>query len=681
MEFKDKVIKPFTPIKVKKDESGIKVEVIGRKYIFNESAMLSSIITRDKELLVSPMRFVGIEDGERIEWKIKYCKIFSESDEKVVILGSMQSDKFIINIAYNIEYDGYCKVSVKLMPRGHTVAEEFGLANTQKAQFKLERLWLEIPLKEKSSEMYHIYPIADITDDSGKIYKKKDFDTCSGELGKGNYRLPFETILWLGDDEKGISVILPSDENIQPMDGNAFIEIDRKDGERVLRYRLLDSPPIKWEKFKSNPQSAYVISFSMGIQVTPVKPLPDKTFPHNALHIDCFKKIEGNYIDFLSNPVKEGDTEIGYDRIKRLGVNTLILHEKWNDIQNYPYLTEFSSNQLKTIINECHARGIKVIPYFGYEISSLAPDFDEIDKDVIVINEHGNADGGWWRVPPQRDYPVCYNSSYRHTFVNGIKELIEKYRFDGVYIDGTIYPRKCINESHGCGYIGADGKRHGTYPIDGIRQTLKELYAVIEPIGGIINFHSNACNFAAMAFTHLDWAGESIQFKLVKEGASDLPLDFLRAEYGGRNFGVQMEMIVYENRPIWRFEQAMALGMVHGIFPRPNDIGEPLELMSKVWEITNVFPVDKSAWLPYWKNDDNFFNTDKIKVSEFRYIDVCAERQSLIIASNLSGEKVIAELNDEKFKYKVLYGNAEIVGNRFEFKEFDFSIIFLREKD
>ena len=610
--------------------------------------------------------------------------MFSHSQEKAVIVGSMQSECFIVNTSYRIEYDGYFDFDIKIMPRGGTVAEDFGLEVAKKREYILSRLWLEIPLKKESAGMYHFQPTSDIVREDGSVYKKKDFDTCSGELEQGSvkYHLPYKHIFWMGDEEKGLGFVISSDENWQPADKDRVIEIEDNGDQRILRIRLLDSMPEKWLAYRESPRSAYCLSFSFGMQVTPVKPYPEKTFMYNGLHIDCFKKVDKDYIDLFAGPVVEGDTEIGYDRLKRLGVTTLVLHEKWNNMQNYPELTEFSANQLKTIVEECHKRGIKVLTYFGYELSSLAPDFTDIEKEAKIVPEYGDHEGGWWRVPSQRDFCVCYNSSYRNKMVDGIKHLIETYHFDGIYIDGMIYPRKCTNQLHGCGYMGTDGKLHGTHPFKAIRQILKELYSVIEPLGGIINFHCNALNFAALAFTHIDWAGESIQFKLVKEGPADIPLDFLRAEYSGNNLGVPLEMIAYENRPIWTFEQAAALGIVHKIFPRPNDIGKPLEFMSKIWQITDRFPIDKSEWVPYWRNKDFKFDNENVKTSYWEYTDVCGKKQLLVLASNLSGNCVAnAKIKADGFNMSVLNGNAVYKGEGFDFAQYTYTIICLTESE
>ena len=40
------------------------------------------------------------------------------------------------------------------------------------------------------------------------------------------------------------------------------------------------------------------------LQPTPVKTFPKQPYLHNALHLDCFVKIKGNYIDFVGDTVQ-----------------------------------------------------------------------------------------------------------------------------------------------------------------------------------------------------------------------------------------------------------------------------------------------------------------------------------------------------------------------------------------
>ena len=116
MEFKDKVIKPFTPVTLERGQNQNTVGVIGRTYTFDNASMISSITSRGKELLASPMRLVGTEDGEDIKWNIVDSKVFSHTQERAVIVGSLQSECFIINTAYKIDYDGYIEIDVKGYP-------------------------------------------------------------------------------------------------------------------------------------------------------------------------------------------------------------------------------------------------------------------------------------------------------------------------------------------------------------------------------------------------------------------------------------------------------------------------------------------------------------------------------------------------------------------------------------
>lgn len=59
------------------------------------------------------------------------------------------------------------------------------------------------------------------------------------------------------------------------------------------------------------------------------------------------------------------------------------LHEKWNDLQNSPFITRKTADRLRLIAEEAHKRGIKVIPYFGYEISSLSPYWHKMGEEIM----------------------------------------------------------------------------------------------------------------------------------------------------------------------------------------------------------------------------------------------------------------------------------------------------------
>ena len=243
---------------------------------------------------------------------------------------------------------------------------------------------------------------------------------------------------------------------------------------------------------------------------------------------------------------------------------------------------------------------------------------------------------GWYRFPAQREISVCYNSPISDAFVRGIERLVEEYGFDGIYLDGTGMVWDCKNTAHGCGYVDADGNLKATYPIFGVRNLLKKLYGIFESRGKTINCHVSDCFCTAgIAFAHALWVGEYIQYSLVQGGAKEMPEGYLRATHNGRNFGIPSELIVYENKPIWGFDDALAFSLVNGVLPRPNDIGEPLEKMSAIWKIVDAFPMADSQWYPYYKPEELPFSCQNraVKISGNCYSGSQNNRWMLWIAN------------------------------------------------
>ena len=225
---------------------------------------------------------------------------------------------------------------------------------------------------------------------------------------------------------------------------------------------------------------------------------------------------------------------------------------------------------------------------------------------------------------------------------DGVAKLMDEFHIDGVYLDGTAHPRCCHSLEHGCGWKDENGNVHGTYQINAIRALFRELYDIVSSRGGMINVHCfGFINFTALPYIHQTWYGENLQFELMHGSEKDLDLDYFRTEYIGRNMGVPVEFIAYENRPYWKFESALACALLHGILPRPNDINHPLELMSGVWKIFDAFPIDKSEWMPYWKNEAQASH-EKVKISYYRYTDLSGESQLLAFAVNISASPVEA---------------------------------------
>lgn len=672
-----KIPRPFIPLRTETNGLEHTVHVIGRDYTVGADGMLTSIKSQGVELLAAPMRIVSIEDGAESNWNNDYPDNESESfiqnrsDENIIICGAKQSDRFIVDTCYNIDYDGCIDVDLKLMTRGQTVAQVFGIGETKPTLFKLDKLWLEIPLKAEAATLYHMYPNSSMKYDGGEI--PMTGMSTSGKVPKQSVGIPFKALLWLGNEERGLGFFAENDRNWQSAESDRAIEFVHDGDALILRIRLLDSHPISWKgdpKYGMN--NFKPITFKFGLHSTPVKPFPKQPYIHNAFHLDCGIKVKGNYIDVLAGR---------YDELKEKGVTTLILHEKWNKSQNYFELSEFTERQIRTITDECHKRGIKVLTYFGYELSSMSPEWDELEKHTSYRKADGQLDGGWWRVPFQRDYIVCYNSEYEDRFIAGVTKMMDEYHTDGVYLDGTSHARCCCSTEHGCGWYDENGQLHGSYQHRAIRRLFKRLYDVVESRGGEINVHDYGfVNFTAIPYIHQNWYGENLQFSLVKKGMTeDMNLDYFRAEYIGRNMGAPVEFIAYANPPKWTFEQALACSILHGILPRPNDIEHPLDLMSGVWKIFDSFPIDKSEFMPYWKNEV-VSSSEKIKVTYYRYYDLSGAAQLLAFVVNISALDIDSVKIDfpEDVSSAIDMQTKERVGFEFSMKPYSCRILFVK---
>ncbi len=673
-----RIPRPFLPVCVESANLCHTVYVVDRDYTFGPDGLPVSIRSQGQELLASPVRIVCVEDGADAVWDDQYPEnesesfIQSRSDEKAVICGAKQSERFILDSCTTVNYDGSMEIDLKFMTRGKTVAQEFGIADVKPVRFKLDRLWLEIPLKRETATLFHMFPNCAMKLLDGSVREMGQM-TMSGRVPGADAVLPFRPLLWIGDEERGLGWFAENDRNWQPADRASAMEFVWEENALTLRVHLLDSQPVSWKRDPALGMGYFPVDFRFGLMATPVKPFPRQPYLHNAFHLDCGIKIKGNYGDYLADQGR-------FDRLREMGVTTLILHEKWNKSQNWFELSEYTARQLTFIVEECHKRGIRVLPYFGYEMSAMSPAWNSLHEKALLRSADGSHTGGWWRVPFQRDYIVCYNSEYQDLFLEGITRLMDTYHIDGVYLDGTSEPRFCCNTEHGCGWYDEEGTLHGSYAVNAVRRLFERLYDIVESRGGMINVHGfGFINFTALPYIHQTWYGENLQFTLMKGTTEDIDLDYFRTEYTGRNMGVPVEFIVYENRPLWKFESALSCSLLHGILPRPNDIGHPLELMGRVWNILGRFPIAQSEWMPYWKNTVSA-SSCKVKVSYYRYRTLTGEVQILAFVANISAspQKEVTVAFEEPVSFAADMEHGEEIGFTFDLDGYGYRILFVR---
>ncbi len=657
-----KILNTWTPLECSCADNKVDLKVWGRDYVIENNVLYSSVKVLNEEILSSPIRVVAKEDGNDCQWTEVENFVLSKDDEKAIICSSMRSEAITIDVVSTVEFDGYTNIVLSAMPRTHTLYEDKEYGFQKSTNWSLDRLWVEIPLKKAYAKNFHYFPNREgcpTPSFEGKSIPENR--VASSREIPSSMAMHFMPILYVGDETRGFCFAADHNKNWQPEDINRAMEIIDGEEEVIVRLHLTDSYPLSWYRpdgVTPKKNSALPLTFDFNFQFTPVKPFPENPYKEKILHIDCFNgKIPIEYNDYLAGEIVEGSGENCYDRMKRLGVTTLILHEKWNPVQNCWIIGEDTVKRTSEIINECHSRGIKVVPYFGYELSTLSPYWaSKSDEWINMIAPDTVKDFSWYRKPNQRARHMCSGSEFNQYLLKGIKKVITDFDFDGLYIDTFCIPYGCFNQKHGCGFVDPFGNTQPTYPISKVREFCRGIYEFLEERGGYFNPHiSSCCNIPAYSFCHMNWDGEDVQWFISCQGDDCIDYmtpDYIRTEYIGRNFGLVHELIAY-TFPNWSFEDSMTISLVHGILPRPNVITEPLELMSPIWKAIDDFGIEGSEFKPYWLTNVDC-GSEKTQIS---YYEKDGKRLGFISnMSTIDNNNIDFKLSDTQKVYDALTG-------------------------
>lgn len=611
----DKIFDRFSSLKINKKNERFTVSVYGRTYTFENSFLPVSIIAKGEELLASPIELnIDFLSGKSNFRNFNY--IYLENDEqKAEVLASAECGNLVINATLTFEFDGFIKVEMRIsnfwsfsQPTEDDNMPEIpktDISDMSKAH--LSGLSIKIPLKKQNASLFHYWP----NDKTSIIPSATTMN--SGKVVFTDY--PFKPYVWCGDEYRGLGFWCESDKGFELEDEDRCISVTETNRTVEVGIRILDRMPLAWQKQERDlwVDTLHPLFYTFGFQATPVKALPEDME-------DYYKRF--HLYDVMQHNIYESDV---IEKVAEAGAKWLILHEDWTAIQNYGL--PHDEDKFCEFVKKAHGYGLKVMTYFGYEYSSLAPDFSKKAEEYLIKNPRGNFTGGWQRQVPQRAYMVCYNGAYSEVMTERIKHVMDNYGVDGIYTDGTYVPWECANEAHGCGYRDDCGKLHTTFPILAVREHVKKLYLEVHKRGGIIDTHqSSCCLMPTLAFADSYFDGENIQGAM-KEDINFLNLEAFRCEYMGLNMGLTNNFITYIP-----FENVAAISLIHNVMPRVNHL-DILPKIKKIWDIYDENSLNDAKFCPYWE-DNTILSEDCITASTY----ICG------------GDKVIVFTNYDKDK-------------------------------
>ena len=625
----DNVLSPWTPVVVKRDRQSVTASVWDRAYTFDGLPFPSAIASGGKNLLAGSVRIVARQDKGPVMWREAFPQVGEETPARASLSWDASSTDGALSLSAvtEIEYDGMVRVDWKL---------------TANREVKLEALSLEIPVPAELARYLYYFPTI------GKEWLE---GTC-GWLPEKGKTMGFTPAVWLGDEARGLQWFAESDFNWYNADADRAIEIIREGKAVILRLHLVTTPvqlaPARPQarqetsaRAMASPDAVPHLSYTFGLQATPLKPWHDPWDDH------IITSIHYAY-DYKVVEEKTPDGRPMLDHLAELGVKTIVICN-WTGILCYSSPTE--PEKLRGLVEACHKRGIGVIPYFGYHMSELAPEFSLFHGECSRHPSPGEPTGsrdGYPGGPMQQVSEVCMGSAWQDLVVDGIAKLMDNYGLDGVYLDGTGDPKGCLNVGHGCGYVRLDGTPAKTYPVFACRETLRRIYTAVKSRkpDGLVDFHQSGHMVApVLAWATTYWDGEQLHGGVPKGSfALDrLPLDLFRAEFMGRPWGVPAEFLAYclgkSTGCTWT--QAHAITLLHDVAVRPHGSLVFTEEASALWKVMAKFGHQEAEWLPYWKN------SEYVKVSpEGAYVSLYRHPRNgvLAVVSNLGKQEALVNV-------------------------------------
>lgn len=571
----------WTPVKTEKKQGGFSLSVWGRTYRFDNSFLPTEVVTAGQSVLYEPVA-LNAEFGDiRGVWEDFWYLVTEETEEMAVVVVSAKCENIVANATVTIEFDGFVKLDFRIMSSWQFSPE---------SEARLTSLALDVKVKPEYSSLFHYWP-----NDKTSIIPAPDVINA-GATETAFY--PFKPYVWTGWEDGGLGMFLgESDRGFELSDPDRCVCIERNSEYTGITLRIFDHMPSDWQAKGKDMwvRNLNPLFFSIGFQATPVKPMPEK-------REEYYKRMHSIWTDnngTLMHPLHEFMYTEGYaEKCAEAGVKWLILHEEWTVIQNWGRPED--EERFKKFVDKCHSLGLKVMVYFGYEYSTLAPGFYENAHDYLIRTPDGSFTGGWQRKPWQRDHMVCYGGNYSDEMIKRVEHVMDDYGVDGIYTDGTFVPWECANEAHGCGFRDENGKLHPTFPLLAVREHVKKLYETIKKRGGILDTHqSSCCIMPTLAFCDSYYDGENIQ-GLLKNNPEIMTPDSFKAEFFGYNLGIPCNFIAYSQEG-YPMSYPAGFSLVHNVFPRPSHLWD-LDYMAGIWKIFDEYKLNDAHWIPYFKN-------------------------------------------------------------------------------
>lgn len=574
----DKVLPPWTDLKMDRMQNMVTVQPWGRSYEFNGKTLINQIVTKGVSMLKEPVQIHSVVDGKAVEWDKGAVEIVETTPAKISLIQTSVSKKLKMTAKTTIEYDGMIRLDWKLEPTESMQLDEMTFKVSLDPQYA--KYLYYIPRHDNNIFPWYFEPDSTNRHRPGLLTRDR--------------KMGFTPILWFGDEERGLQWFAESDKNWYNNKPENAIEISKGNETVTLKLNLVNVPIRMDPKGQSSEQRKMAdpavkaladLSYTFGFEATPVKPVSEDLWDY---------KFD---LDYSTGKGRRLPNDEDLDKMVKTGNKSFVIWIHIADIMGH--YQPYNSEAFKTCVNACKSRGLRVLQYLCAWISDLNPEWPYLGEECLMMPRQSEYNPASWNFAPEQYAAIfCEQSVWQDFLVSGIAKNMETFKgIGGVYIDSnTILWNGCENIRHGCGYMKPDNSVGRTYPLFAIRNLMKRVYTVVKtanPEAQIKLHQSGYMNASAMAWATSYFEGEHL-WTLKNDYMLDvLPLDMFRTEFMGHQWGIPAEFIWSGLQKCTTFNQQLSLTLLHDV---------PICGVTELWPIFDEFKKKEAEYLPYWKN-------------------------------------------------------------------------------
>ena len=591
---------PWTDVEV----LGGAVAVWGRRYDLGDTGLPRQIVSASMPLLHDAVRLDCEVDGSSVGWTPEPSASPSVTSVAARQSGSARSVLGVLSWTCVAEFDGMVRYDLTLDPE---------------ASATVDRMELVFPLRPEHATLHYL-TLGYSADRSQSDYPgwgthrnatyPGDAISLRGATpgGQGTVlRKPGVVYWWLGDEERGLAGFCESDQAWREADLEDAFRIERRDG----------AVNVVWSFTRRTWALPKPWTFTFGLQATPVK--PRQGWRQRRL-------VRLPAASAKAPPVVGGDTGI-------LWASTQLM-------PHHGYAEAVDAAAYRAAVQRHHESGLDVVPY-----SALLA-LDDQAPEAFYLEEWQN--GKFWSSTLHKSHPrfVWPTGDWIDFVVWKNDRYVRELDLDGLYHDGTgVFPS--VNRHAGAGYL-RDGTVRPTYPYFATRELHKRVYAMLKQHGRergrdtfMIAHMSTRMEIPHLSFCDATLDGEQFWGMVTDDYLEVMPLDHIRAEYMGHNYGVVPFFLPELHTPEQRkalTPQLVGLALLHdfNLWPIFCDRVE----VNRAYRAMDEFGIVDAEFFPYWHNDELVRGQSaEVKCSVYR-----KDSSALLCVMNVTREPVEAEL-------------------------------------